>query len=93
MTPELTAIISTATTAIGYFLARGKNKAEVAKVHAEAEGIELKNVERAIEIWRTLAKDLHREVAELKTEIIFLRKENEELKKELIKLEKAIQKI
>lgn len=78
---------------IGWLAARDKNKADIAKVQAEAEQIELSNVEKAIEIWRSVASDLRKEVTDLKSEITSLRMENKHLKQEIQKLEKAIQSI
>lgn len=90
----LVGVFSTVVSAlIGYLKAREKNRAEIAKVQAEVDQIELGNVEKAIEIWRSVASDLRKEVSELKAEITNLRKENEHLKQEIQKLEKAIQKI
>lgn len=91
-TAILTILSSCIAGLVAWLSARGKNKAEIEKAHAEAKAIELKNVETAIEIWRTLAKDLHREVAELKSEITNLRKENEGLREAITKLKELYKK-
>lgn len=51
-----------------WFFARKRNK-------AEAEAVELDNVEKAVAIWRTLATDLKAEIATLKAEVEQLRQQ------------------
>jgi peptidoglycan hydrolase CwlO-like protein len=73
-----------------FFIARKKNKAEVRKVDAEAENMELQSVEKAVGIWRALAADLVLQITSLKTEVEHLRKEVEGLRRENKQLKKTL---
>jgi predicted nucleic acid-binding Zn-ribbon protein len=62
--------------AVTWFFARKKND-------AEAESVELENVQKAIAIWRESATELSKKCAELTEEIGKLREENISLKIEI----------
>lgn len=75
---------------ITWILSRTKSQAEVAKVKEETAHMYLRNVEDAVGLWKSIAKDLETQVHALTTEVKMLRAENSELKKELERLEKTI---
>ena len=67
------------TALIGWVAGQRKEKAVTAKTEIEV-------VERAIEIWRTLATDLKKEVDELRIIVNELREENQKFKYEISSL-------
>lgn len=74
---ELITLAAGALTTIGgWFVGRRSRVAKAAVSELEA-------TERAIEIWRTLAQDLKKEVDELREIVDDLRQQNETLKKEV----------
>ena len=75
---------------IAWFTTKNKNEAEIQRVRAEADKIELDNVEKAITIWRRMAQDFVPEIELLRKEIAGLRKENVELKSQIMKLENTL---
>lgn len=79
-------------------MSRKKNRAEVEQMYADLEKSELKNVVKAVSIWRGIAEDLGNQVTklsgkctQLSNEIEILRGENKLLKIEIKKLEQSLE--
>lgn len=77
-------LISTMTAAfvsiITFLLTRRKYKGEVKQVNAKAEGLEIDNTEKIVNIYRELTDDLRKEFT---MKIESLKEENREMKEEL----------
>ena len=82
-------LITSAGILITWFLARKKNAAEIRKIEAESELLEIQSVEKAAKIWKDLADELNKDLARLRIhchalndEISKMRTEVEELRQE-----------
>lgn len=80
-----------------YVSMRKKSNAEVRKIDAEANALEIINLDKVLTIWKGLSADLSVEVNNLRKEVLMLRleiitfkKENSGLKDELEKLQEII---
>lgn len=98
MTTIIAIISSFISGTLGWMLSRKKNNAEVKKIYAEIEDSELKNIERAVAIWRNIAEDLSVQVknlsakcTQLSAEIETMQRQNKQLKIEIKKLEQSIE--
>ncbi len=88
----IAAIISPVLSALlAWVITRRKSTAEVRKIEAEAQEVEIGNVESVVKIWQKIAEDLGLQVSKLTAEVSSLRKENYSLKIEMQRLEKIIQ--
>lgn len=67
-------IISTVAT---YLITKRKNQAEVHKTHAEAEGLEIENIEHAMRVYKIISEDLNKENKHLLEEKADLKKMHE----------------
>lgn len=51
---------------VGWFVGRGKSRAETRKIHAEAQSIEIANVEKISRVWREANDQLVGEINRMK---------------------------
>lgn len=86
----ITALFGISGTVIVAKIQRKKHRSDIDKMRAETEGKELDNVEKAIEIWRGLVRQLghnvhalSQECQILRSEVSSLRLENKSLKEEM----------
>jgi hypothetical protein len=86
------------TAILSWALGRRKSKAEIKKLNAETERLELGNVEAVINLWKEMAHDLGLKVTELMVkcdeltdELELVRKENALLKMQLSRFEKKLE--
>jgi regulator of replication initiation timing len=82
-----TALISAVMMGISYTLGFLMKKK---KIGAETEGLEIKNVEQAVAIWRGLATDLRDEVHMLNAQVRSLMEENKVLNIKIKDLERQV---
>jgi len=81
----------------GFLMKKRMEKAAARTQEAEAQGSELDNVEKAVQIWRQLSEDLKKEISEIKklnesleekmSEVL---RENRDLKKTISNLKREI---
>ena len=78
--------------ALTWLFSRTKSQAEIAKVKAETAQVYLQNVEDAVSLWKSIAKDLETQVVNLTKEVKMLREENRQLKTAYERLQTTIDK-
>lgn len=79
-------ILPVATLLGGWFIGKGKRKADTRLSYANADKSEVEAVEQAVKIWRELAEKFRIEVDTLRKTVDELKVEVEELRAENIKL-------
>ena len=83
----LTGIITAVTGLGGYVFGKRQRVAKSRKIEAEADGINISNVSKAVDIWEELVKSLKAELEQVKKEVSMLRGENQKLHKEVVALQ------
>jgi predicted RNase H-like nuclease (RuvC/YqgF family) len=78
---------------ITWLISRKQTEAQVQKVKAETEKLNLENLQEIVDFYKSTTADLTKEVRLLRLEIATLRRENIQLKSDINKLEKALGKI
>jgi regulator of replication initiation timing len=90
-TTIITLLSSSAITAvITWLIGKHKTEAEIERIKAETDTIQLKNLKEVVDIYKKISDDLKVELQELKTEMTSLKIENHTLRVEIQKLQKTM---
>lgn len=99
---NITVWVSLITAVVTSLLARvlylSRLKAETKKLEADTEKIQLENIEKTVNLWRSFSVDLEKQIsvlsercATLSAEVERLRTENKALEKQVIKLKTVLE--
>ncbi|GGH78170.1 septal ring factor EnvC (AmiA/AmiB activator) [Filimonas zeae] len=91
-------VTAVVTSLLARLLYRAKLKAEAKKLEVDTEKIQLENIEKTVNLWRSFSADLEKQIsvltercATLSAEVERLRTENKVLERQVIKLKTVIE--